>query len=122
MTAVLVTFLIVFAQMGANSAICHNLMSAQSDQNCLVLASEQAFPSRNLSKCGPLCQVTSLEKLFSLPQSTHRTLVNPVKVAPTLKAQVAESSFFTPLLWPQAAKEPHKLGIKVYLLNTSFLI
>lgn len=122
MTAVTVAFMILFAQMGANGAICHDLMSAPSDQNSLVLASELASPSRDLSHCGLLCQVSSQEKPFSLAKSTHRTLVNPVKVAPALKDQVIESSFFTPLLWPKAAKEPHKLGIKVYLLNTSFLI
>ncbi len=48
--------------------------------------------------------------------------MNPVKVAPTLKAQVAESFFSIPLFWPKAAKQPPKLGVKVYLLNTSFLI
>ncbi|MDA2933103.1 hypothetical protein MYX82_02040 [Acidobacteria bacterium AH-259-D05] len=122
MTAVLVAFLIVFVQMGANCAICHDLMSAESDKNSLVLASELASPSCNLSNCGLLCQVTSQEKPFSLPKSTHRTVVNLFKVAPALKPQVAESSFFTPLLPSSAAKEPHKLGVKVYLLNTSFLI
>ncbi len=122
MTAVLVAFMIVFAQMGANSAICHDLMSAESDQNSLVLASELASLSYNLSNCGLLCQVTSQEKPFSLPKSTYRTLVNPVKAAPALEAQVAASSFFTPLLWPKTAKQPPKLGVKVYLLNTSFLI
>ncbi len=122
MTAVLVAFMIVFAQMGANSAICHDLMSAESDQNSLVLASKQASLSCDLSHCGSLCQVTSQEKPLSLPKSAHRTLVNPVNVALTLEAQVVESSFSTPLLWPETAKQPPQLGVKVYLLNTSFLI
>ncbi len=122
MTAVLVAFLIVFAPMGVNGAICHSLMSQQSDQNCQGLASEQASPSCDLSHCDTPCQVTSQEKPFSLPKFTERTPVNPVTVAPALKTEVAEGFFSTPLLWTKAAKEPHKLGVKVYLLNTSFLI
>ena len=122
MTAVLLAFMIVFAPMGTYFAICHDLMSAEPDRNSLALASEQASPSCTLSNCGPLCEVTSQEIPFSLPKATHRTLVNPVKAVPALEAQVAASSFFTPLLWPKTAKQPHELSVKIYLLNTSFLI
>ncbi len=122
MTAVVVAFMIVFAQMGANGAICHDLMSAQSDQNSLVLASELASPSCNLSNCGLLCQVTSQEKPFSVPKSTKKALRNSAKVAPVLNSAVMESFSPTPFLWPRTAKEPSEFGVEVYLLNTSFLI
>ena len=122
MTAVLVVFMIVFAQMGATCAICHDLMSAESDQNSLALASELASPSCTLSHCGPLCQVTSQEKPFSVPKSSEKALLNSAQVAPVLNSAVMESFSPTPLLWPRTAKEPREFGIEIYLLNTSFLI
>ncbi len=122
MTAVVVAFMIVFAQMGATCAICHDLISAQSDQYSLALASEQASPSCNLSRCGLLYQVTSQEKPFSVPKSTKKALLNSAQVAPVLTSAVMESFSPTPFLWPSAAKEPNEFSVEVYLLNTSFLI
>lgn len=122
MTAVLVAFMIVFAQMGANYAICHDLMSTESDQNSLALASELPSPSCNLSNCEIRCQLALQEKPFSVPKSTAKALLNPAKVAPVLTSAIMESFSPTPLLWPSAAKELHKFGVKVYLLNTSFRI
>ena len=122
MTAVLVAFMIVFAQMGATCAICHDLMSAESDQNSLALASELASPSCNLSHCGPLCQVTSQEKPFSVPKSSEKALLNSAQVAPVLTSAVMESFSPTLFLWTSTSKEPNECGVAVYLLNTSFLI
>lgn len=122
MTAVVVAFMIVFAQMGATCASCHDLLSAQSDQNSLVLASEQASLSCDLSNCGLLCQITSQEKPFSVPKFTKKTLLNSAKVAAALNSAVMESFPATPFLWPSTAKTPSEFGVEVYLLNTSFLI
>ncbi len=122
MTAVVVAFMIVFAQMGATCAICHDLMSAQLDQNSLVLAGELASPSCNLSHHSLLCQVTSQEKPFSVPKSTKKALLNSAQVAPVLTSAVMESFSPTPFLWPSTAREPSEFGVEVYLLNTSFLI
>ena len=122
MTAVLVAFMIVFAQMGANCAICHDLMSAQSDQNSLVLASEQTSLSCSLSNSGLLCQVTSQKQPSSVPKSSNKALLNPAKVAPVLNSAVMESFSPAPFLWPSAATKPSEFGVDVYLLNTSFLI
>ncbi|MCH7805076.1 MAG: hypothetical protein IH937_13480 [Acidobacteria bacterium] len=123
MTAVLVAFMIVFAQMGANYAICHDLMSAESDQNSMVLPSELASSRCHLmSHCGTRCQLASQERPFSVPNSTDKALLDPAKVAPVFNPVVMESFSPTPFLWSSAAKELHKFGVKVYLLNTSFRI
>ncbi len=122
MTALVVAFMIVFAQMGASCAICQDLMSAESDQNPLALASELASPSCNLSRCSLRCQVTSQERPFSVPKSIKKPLLNSDPVAPVLTSAVMENFSPTPFLWPRTAKEPSEFGVEVYLLNTSFLI
>ncbi|MEE8402237.1 MAG: hypothetical protein V3R93_00625 [Candidatus Hydrothermarchaeaceae archaeon] len=122
MTAVLVAFMIVFTQMGANCAICHDLMSAESDQNCQTEINKMAYSSGHLSHCKIRCQLALLEKPFSVPKSTDNSLLNPAAVAPVLNPVIMGSYSPTPFLWASAAKEPQTLGVKVYLLNTSFLI
>jgi hypothetical protein len=114
--------MIVFAQMGVNCAICHDLMSAESDQNCQTEINEMASFCSHLSHCEIRCQLALLEKPFSTPKSTDHSLLNPATVAPVLNPVVMESFSPTPFLWDSTAKEPPNLGVKVYLLKTSFLI
>ena len=122
MTIALVAFMIVFAQMGVNCAICHDLMSAESDQNCQTEINKMASSCCHLSHCEIRCQLALLEKPFSAPKSTDNSLLNPATVTPVLNPVVMESFSPTPFLWDSTAKEPPNLGVKVYLLKTSFLI
>lgn len=122
MTAVLVTFMILFAQWGANWAICRDLTSTESHKNSLVLVCEMDFTCCDVSQCAPLCQLTSQEKPFSFPQHTYKRLLNPVRIAPVLNWLNMESFLPTHFLWPATVKAEDKPGLEVYLLNASFLI
>lgn len=122
MTAVLVTFMIVLAQWGANGAICGDLTFTESHKNSLVLAGETGPTCCDVSQCAPLCQLTSQEKPFSFPQYTYKRLLNSVRIAPVLNRLGVEGLLPTHFLWPAAAQERHKPGLEVYLLNASFLI
>ncbi len=122
MRALLVAFLIIFVQMGADSAICHDLMSGESDQSCQVGMSKVASSRCQLRHCATRCNLASQEKPFSLPESADKARLNPTQIAPVLDPVVMESFSPTPFLWPSAAKEPSQFGVEVYLLNASFLI
>ncbi len=122
MRALLVAFLIIFVQMAADSAICHDLMSEESDQSCQVGMSKMASSRCHLSHCATRCNLASQEKPFSLPESVDKARLNPTQIAPVLDPVVMESFSPTPFLWPSAAKEPSQFGVEVYLLNASFLI
>ena len=122
MSALLVAFLIIFVQMGADSAICQDLMSAESDQSCQVRMSKIASPLCDPSHCATRCSLASQEKPFSLPESADKALLNPTQIAPVLNPVVMDSFSPTPFLWLSAAKEPSEFGVEVYLLNASFLI
>ncbi len=122
MTAVLVTFMIVFSQWGAQWAICLEWTSTESQESSLVLVDEMDLTCCDLSQCAPLCQLTSQEKPFSLQKNTYQRLVNPIKVAPVLNRLNLESFSPAHFLWPATVKAENKPGVEVYLLNTSFLI
>jgi hypothetical protein len=122
MTTVLVAFLIVFVQMSADSAICHELMSAKADQSCQVQMSKMADSRCTMGHCATRCNLASQEQPFSVPKSTDQELLNPTQIAPVLNPVIMESFSPTPFLWPSAAKEPSEFGVEVYLLNASFLI